>query len=99
MLNWEAVARAELHPLRFAILERLTAPPPDGDPGWSASTLASALNAPIAAPAHHVRALRNRGWLVVVGSRRARGAVQTFVALDGDILVCPRGRASSPPHG
>jgi hypothetical protein len=85
VINWKAVARAELHRLRFAILEQLTAPPPDGDPGWSSSTLAAALNAPIAATSHHVRVLRDRGWLVVIDSRRVGGAVQTFVALSGDV--------------
>jgi hypothetical protein len=87
VLHWETVARADIHPLRIAILEQMTAPPPDGDPGWSSSTLAAALNARMAATSHHVRVLRDRGWLVVVGSRRARGAVQTFVALDADVLA------------
>jgi hypothetical protein len=85
VLNWEAIARAELHPLRFAILEQLTAPPPDGDPGWSSSTLAAALGAPIAATSHHVRVLRDRGWVVVIDSRQVRGVLQTFYALSGGI--------------
>jgi hypothetical protein len=84
VLNWQEIARAELHPLRFAILERLATPPPNDDPGWSASTLAAALDAPIAATSHHVRVLRDRGWLVVVGYRRARGALQTYLELGGD---------------
>ena len=87
MLDWQAIARAELHPLRFAILEQLTTPPPDGDPGWSASTLATALNARLAATSHHMRELRDRGWLVEVGQRRRRGAIQTFYRLGGDVLA------------
>jgi len=39
VLNWEAIARAELQPLRLAILELLLTDPPDGDPGWSARTV------------------------------------------------------------
>jgi hypothetical protein len=86
-VNWEAVARVELHPRRFAILERLTTQPPDGDPGWSSSTLAAALNAPIAATSHHVRVLRDRGWVVVIDSRHVRGVLQTFYSLSGDVAV------------
>jgi hypothetical protein len=63
----------------------LTAPPPDGDPGWSSSTLAAALDAPMAATSHHVRVLRDRGWLVVIDSRQVRGVLQTFYELSGDV--------------
>lgn len=79
--NWHEIARAELHPLRFAILERLDTPPPDGDPGWSASTLAQALELPLATGSHHVRLLRERGLLEVLESRQVRGAMQTLLAM------------------
>jgi hypothetical protein len=74
--------------LRLSILEQLLSPPPSGDPGWSASTLAVALAQPLAATSHHIRLLRQRGWLVEIHSRQVRGAVQTFyrlsdVAVDG----------------
>jgi hypothetical protein len=39
VLNWEAIARAQTHPLRLAILEQMVSDPPEGDPGWSAKTL------------------------------------------------------------
>jgi hypothetical protein len=80
-LNWEVIARSEAHPARLAILERMLSPPPDGDPGWSASTLAHAMKLPLATVSHHVRLLRERGWLVEIGSRQVRGAAQTFCVL------------------
>ena len=86
MLNWEAIARAESHPLRLAILELLLTSPPDGDPGWSAKTAALALDTSLARASHHMRELRDRGWLVEVGTRRARGAVETFYTLSGEVL-------------
>jgi DNA-binding transcriptional ArsR family regulator len=88
VLNWEAIARADVHRLRVAILEQMATPPPNGDPGWSASTLATALGAALAATSHHVRTLRDRGLVTEAGRRRTRGTVQTFyvlsrAALDG----------------
>jgi hypothetical protein len=81
VLNWEAVARAEAHPLRLAILELMLTPPPEGDPGWSGKTVAEALGKSLARASHHMRVFRDRGWLVEVGHRRARGAVETFYRL------------------
>jgi len=75
MLNWKTIARAELHPIRFGILELLDTPVPEGDPGWSASTIAKALSSPLAATSHHLRTMRDRGWVVVVEARHARGAI------------------------
>jgi hypothetical protein len=73
VLDWEAIARAQSHPLRLAILEMMLTPPPDGDPGWSAKTLANAPGKSLARASHHMRELRDRGWLAEVGTRRARG--------------------------
>jgi hypothetical protein len=67
--------------LRLAILELMLTPLPDGDPGWSAKTVARALDTSLARASHHMRELRDRGWLVEVGTRRARGAVETFYVL------------------
>jgi DNA-binding transcriptional ArsR family regulator len=86
MLNWEAIARSEAHPVRLAILERMLSPPPAGDPGWSASTLAEALGLGLATTSHHVRLLRERGLLVELGRRQVRGAMQTFLSLSGAAL-------------
>jgi hypothetical protein len=80
-LNWRVIALAEAAPQRLAILEQMLTEPRDGDPGWSSVTLAAALGEPLAKTSHHVRILRDRGWLVQVGERRVRGALQTFYAL------------------
>jgi hypothetical protein len=80
-LKWEVIAGAEMHPVRLRLLEQLLVPPPDGDPGWSASTLAETLTLPLASTSHHVRILRERGWLVERGRRQVRGAIQTFFGL------------------
>jgi DNA-binding transcriptional ArsR family regulator len=81
VLDWEAIARCEAHPVRLAILERLLSPPPDDDPAWSSSTLAQALGVSLATTSHHVRVLRDRGLLVEVGRKQVRGAMQTFLGL------------------
>jgi hypothetical protein len=86
VLNWEAIARSEVHPLRLSILERMLSSPPADDPGWSASTLASALDVPLAPISHHVRLRRDRGWLVERGRRQVRGAIQTFYGLSDAAL-------------
>jgi hypothetical protein len=86
VLNWEAIARSEVHTMRLSILERMLSPPPADDPGWSASTLASALGVPLAPTSHHVRLLRGRGWLVECGRRQVRGAIQTFYELSDSAL-------------
>jgi DNA-binding transcriptional ArsR family regulator len=86
VLNWEAIARSEAHPVRLAILERMLSPPPAGDPGWSARTLAEALGLPLATVSHHVRLLRQRDLLTVLESRQVRGAMQTFLALSDAAL-------------
>lgn len=61
MLNWEAIARADVQPLRLAILELMLTPPPNDDPGWSAKTTARALDESLARASHHMRILRDRG--------------------------------------
>jgi DNA-binding transcriptional ArsR family regulator len=84
-LNWRVIALAEAAPPRLAILERMLAEPARGDPGWSAVTLASALGEPLAKTSHHLRVLRDRGWLVALGERRRRGAIQTFYKLADEL--------------
>jgi hypothetical protein len=62
-------------------LSRMLSPPPDDDRGWSARTLATALDKSLATTSHHTRALRDQGWFVAVGERRVRGTLQTFYRL------------------
>jgi hypothetical protein len=68
MLNWEAIARSEAHPVRLAILERMLSPPPAGDPGWSASTLAEALGLGLATTSLRARASRGCARIALCGS-------------------------------
>jgi DNA-binding transcriptional ArsR family regulator len=86
VLNWEAIARAEVHPTRFAILEQMLSDPPEGDPGWSGKTLADALGVPLGEISYHVRTLRAAGLVVEVGKRQARGAMQTFYRLSDEAV-------------
>lgn len=80
MLDWEAVARSHVHPLRLRILELASEDAPDPD-GWSAKTLAHRLGAPIENVAYHVRALAGFGHLRKTCSKPIRGAVQNFYCL------------------
>jgi hypothetical protein len=38
-----------------------------------------------AATSHHMRVVRERGWLVVIDSRQVRGVLQTFYRLGQDL--------------
>jgi helix-turn-helix protein len=75
-----------LHPHRVAILEAMLAPPPNGDPGWSAKTLAPVLGVSLGDTAYHVRTLRDAGLLVEVDKRQVRGATQTFCRLSREAV-------------
>jgi DNA-binding transcriptional ArsR family regulator len=88
--DWQVIARAEVQPVRLAILDLVMSEPPDGDPGWSAKTVASALGLSLAAASHHVRAMRGKGLLAQVGEKRqVRGAVQTFYRLSETASATP----------
>jgi hypothetical protein len=63
----------------------MLAEPAHGNPGWSAVTLTSALGEPLAKTSHDHRVLRDRGWVVEVGERRRRGAIQTFYKLANEV--------------
>jgi hypothetical protein len=86
VLKWEAIARAETHPVRLAVLELMVSAPPGDDPGCSSSTLAETLGLPLPTTSHHVRLLRERGLLVEVGRKQVRGAMQTFLGLSDAAL-------------
>lgn len=83
-LDWETIARAHTAPTRIRILETMTGPPPDGDPGWSPKTLAHAINVDLENTSYHVRALRDTSLIVQVDQRLVRRAIQTFYALAED---------------
>lgn len=82
-IDWVAVSRAFVHPLKLAILEELGG---DGGPK-SASGLARAFKEEgkphwyLGLVTHHVKALVGVGLVVAVSKRQVRGATETFYAL------------------
>jgi DNA-binding transcriptional ArsR family regulator len=79
MIDWERLARAETHPIRVAVIEKLSADPREG--GWSPNLLSRELGVPLGDAAYHVKKLRDAGLLVLVGTRQRRGALEHFYAL------------------
>jgi DNA-binding transcriptional ArsR family regulator len=75
-LDWERIARAEVQPLRLAIMEAMLDDPPDDDPGWTTKAVAAALGERIENLSYHVRALGKSGLIEEVGVRHRRGAIQ-----------------------
>jgi len=80
-LDWEAIARAEVQPHRLAILEAMLSEPPNGDPGWSTSTVATMLGVPLERLSYHVRVLADRRLIEHVATRHVRGARQIYYRL------------------
>ncbi len=80
-LNWETIARAEVQPHRLAILEAMLRDPPDGDPGWSTTTVADLLGVPLERLSYHVRVLADRELIEPVATRHVRGARQIYYRL------------------
>lgn len=76
-LDWERLARAEAHPIRLAVIEKMSAAPKD----WSPNLLSRELDIPLSDLAYHVKRLRDAGLLVLVRTRPRRGAVEHFYAL------------------
>ena len=78
-LPWERIARAYVSAAAVRVLETLAGPSPDEE-GWSAKSLAAALEMPLTTASYHLRMLRDRGLVVQTGERRAaRGAMyETF---------------------
>lgn len=85
-LNWRVIAIGETKRQRLAILERMLTPPPEGDPGWSAVEIAKLHGETLGTTAHHMRLLRDRGWIVEVGTRASRGALQRFYVLAPELV-------------
>lgn len=72
-LNKSRVVRALSHPLRLRLLEEIT------DAGEiSPAALARRLDQPLATVSHHVRMLRDLGFLELTHTRPRRGAVEHF---------------------
>jgi DNA-binding transcriptional ArsR family regulator len=75
IVEWEAVARAETHPLRLRIIEHAVARPAAR---FSASELAINFAEPLGNVSYHLRALHGNGLLDRAGQRTVRGAIQRY---------------------
>jgi DNA-binding transcriptional ArsR family regulator len=73
-VNWEHVARAELHPLRVRIIEHAEG----AREPFSPSQLADRFGAPLGNVAYHVRRLRAEGLLEATSRRMRGGVVEHF---------------------
>lgn len=78
-VDWERLARAEMHPLRVDVLELLRL---DGGRTLSASELAYELRMPLGNVDYHVKGLVKKGLVVAVHHHRVRGATEHFYCLD-----------------
>ena len=84
-VDWEALARACVHPLRISILEILGI---DGGRVLSPSDLCQELQIPLSNTNYHVTALAKAGLIVLARRRAVRGATENFYRLP------PRGRGA-----
>lgn len=73
-MNWEALARANTHPLRISIFEAFNS----GGDERSPKQLSNELDAPLSTVNYHVTALRNAGLIVLEREVQVRGAVEHF---------------------
>jgi DNA-binding MarR family transcriptional regulator len=80
-LDWERIARAEVQPLRLAVLEAMLGEPPDDDPGWTTKAVAAALGVAIENVSYHVRTLAKSGLIEEIGVRHRRAAIQRLYVL------------------
>lgn len=77
-LDWEALARFCVHPLRISILEVLGL---DGGRTLSPSDLSRELQASLGVVNYHVGELTKGGLLELIDTRHVRGAVEHFYRL------------------
>jgi DNA-binding transcriptional ArsR family regulator len=83
-VNWEAVAREGLHPLRAAIIERAVTRPKER---FSPSGLAAEFDVPLGNVSYHVRTLLGQGLLSTAGTRNVRGAVKHYYRAGDELLA------------
>jgi predicted transcriptional regulator len=77
-IQWEALSRAFVHPLRISILEVMTL---DGGRTLSPNELSQELQEPKSKTAFHVNELAKAGLLVLVREQPVRGATEHFYEL------------------
>jgi hypothetical protein len=75
VVNWEAVARAETHPLRLRIVERAARLP---DCRFSAKDLSDEWGDSLGTLSYHLRELHAQRLLAKAGDRTERGATQRY---------------------
>lgn len=80
-IDWERLARVELHPVRLSIIELFEL---DGGRSLSPSEVAYEMRLPLRNVLYHVNALVAAGVLVPVAKWRCRGSTERFYCLEGD---------------
>jgi DNA-binding transcriptional ArsR family regulator len=78
-VDWEALARSFVHPLRISILEVLGL---DGGRVLSPTELSQELQIPLGNTSYHVGELRKAGLLHLARRRPVRGTMENFYRLD-----------------
>jgi DNA-binding MarR family transcriptional regulator len=78
--DWEAVARAKVHPLRISILEILGI---DGGRVLSPTDISLELKNPLSNTSYHITRLAKAGLVVLAETRGASGPVEHFYCLPG----------------
>ena len=98
-VDWERLARTELHHIRIAILDLLRL---DGGRTLSATEMAFELRLPLSNVNYHLKALGASGFLVQVEHLRTRGTTEHFVCLEGhdgaDLFLRPPFDGSTMPE-
>jgi DNA-binding Lrp family transcriptional regulator len=79
-IDWERLARTEMHPIRIDILELLRL---DGGRTLSANEMSFELRRSLSKVHYHVQALAKGGFLVPVHHFQVRGATEHFFCLVG----------------
>lgn len=87
-IDWRAVAEAELHPIRVAVLELATIRE------FAPVEVATFLDEPLGTVAYHVRMLVERGLLRETRTEQRRGAVKHYYAATELALVQDEDRAA-----
>jgi|tagenome__1003787_1003787.scaffolds.fasta_scaffold20333379_2 DNA-binding transcriptional ArsR family regulator len=82
MLDYEALAKAALHPLQVQILERAAKAPEER---FSAVELADEFDVKLPNISYHVRVLGERGLLKKAGTKQRRGAIQHYYKLAANL--------------
>jgi DNA-binding MarR family transcriptional regulator len=83
-VDWQAVARAETHPLRVRIIERVAAEP---EARFSSVELAEELGEKLGNVPYHVRSLHASGLLQRAGHRTVRCAMQRYYSVGVTLIL------------